>query len=120
MELQMKITVKIEEFFMLGLAIYLFAQLEYAWWWYPLLFFTPDLSILAYYANPKIGAVSYNLAHHKGIAIALLLLGYGLAVPLLQLTGLVLFGHASFDRLMGYGLKYPDSFKHTHLGMIGE
>ena len=27
--------------------------------------------------------------------------------------------HASFDRVFGYGLKYEDAFRHTHLGMIG-
>jgi uncharacterized protein YbjT (DUF2867 family) len=24
------------------------------------------------------------------------------------------------DRVLGYGLKYPDAFKHTHLGTIGK
>lgn len=24
------------------------------------------------------------------------------------------------DRIFGYGLKYSDDFKHTHLGMIGK
>ncbi len=27
--------------------------------------------------------------------------------------------NASLDRLFGFGLKYPDQFKHTHLGWIG-
>ena len=30
-----------------------------------------------------------------------------------------LFGHSSFDRVMGYGLKHEDSFQNTHLGGIG-
>ena len=37
-----------------------------------------------------------------------------------MLGGLILFGHSSMDRILGYGLKYPDSFEHTHLGMIGK
>ena len=37
----------------------------------------------------------------------------------LLLAGIVLFGHASMDRLFGYGLKFSDSFHHTHLGKIG-
>jgi hypothetical protein len=24
------------------------------------------------------------------------------------------------DRILGYGLKYPDAFQHTHLGIIGQ
>jgi len=26
----------------------------------------------------------------------------------------------ALDRVLGYGMKYPDAFKHTHLGTIGE
>ena len=38
----------------------------------------------------------------------------------LILVGLMLLAHSSFDRLLNYGLKYPDSFRHTHLGEIGK
>ena len=31
----------------------------------------------------------------------------------------LLFGHSSFDRVMGYGLKHEDAFQNTHLGRIG-
>lgn len=30
-----------------------------------------------------------------------------------------LFAHIGMDRLLGYGLKYPTGFRHTHLGRIG-
>jgi len=35
-----------------------------------------------------------------------------------ELTGSILIGHLFFDRLLGYGLKFPDSFKNTHLGTL--
>jgi hypothetical protein len=35
-----------------------------------------------------------------------------------KLIGIILFTHASFDRIFGYALKYFDNFKHTHLGEI--
>ena len=38
---------------------------------------------------------------------------------MLMFAGTILLGHSSLDRVFGYGLKYPDSFKATHLGMIG-
>jgi hypothetical protein len=47
-------------------------------------------------------------------------IGVMLANQPLQLTGLILFGHSSMDRVLGYGMKYSDSFQHTHLGMIGK
>lgn len=37
----------------------------------------------------------------------------------LQLAGIILFAHAAFDRILGYGLKYERGFKFTHLGEIG-
>lgn len=90
------------------------------WWLWPALFLAPDLSMMGYLVNTKVGAFCYNLAHHKGIAGVVILTGWFLSNPVLQLTGLLLWGHSSFDRLLGYGLKFPDSFKHTHLGVIGE
>ncbi|HEY2386937.1 MAG TPA: DUF4260 family protein, partial [Candidatus Binatia bacterium] len=32
---------------------------------------------------------------------------------------LIWLAHIGMDRLLGYGLKYPTSFHHTHLGRIG-
>jgi hypothetical protein len=46
-------------------------------------------------------------------------LGGSSGVQWLQLVGLILLGHSSLDRVFGYGLKYADSFRHTHLGWIG-
>nr|WP_317038961.1 DUF4260 family protein [Urechidicola croceus] len=36
------------------------------------------------------------------------------------MIGIILFGHASFDRMLGYRLKNSDSFNNTHLGKIGK
>jgi hypothetical protein len=38
----------------------------------------------------------------------------------LLFAALVLYGHSSMDRMLGYGLKYADDFKHTHLGWLGK
>ena len=38
----------------------------------------------------------------------------------LLLAAIILFGHASMDRMFGYGLKFGDHFQHTHLGWIGK
>lgn len=116
----MKNSLRIEEFVMFLLSIYLFSFLDYEWWWFLALFFAPDLSMIGYVVSPKVGAYAYNLFHHKGVAISIYFIGIYLGVSELQLVGLILFGHASFDRFLGYGLKYKDSFNHTHLGVIGK
>ncbi|HEX2698281.1 MAG TPA: DUF4260 domain-containing protein [Anaerolineales bacterium] len=115
----MKYLLKLEEAMMFLFSIFLFSKLDYAWWWYPLLILTPDLSMAGYLVGPKVGAFTYNLAHHKALSIGLYILGIMLANQPLQLVGLILFGHSSMDRVLGYGLKYADAFEHTHLGMIG-
>jgi hypothetical protein len=48
------------------------------------------------------------------------LFGHLMINPALQFTGLILLGHSSLDRALGYGLKYPDAFQNTHLGIIGK
>ena len=115
----MKNLIKLEEVFMFGLSIFLFSRLDYAWWWYPLLIFAPDLSMIGYLGGTKLGAAVYNFVHHKAVGISVFVLGIILVSQPLQLIGLILFGHSSMDRILGYGLKYPDAFEHTHLGMIG-
>jgi hypothetical protein len=115
----MKNLLKIEEFFLFGLSLFLFSKLEYGWGWYALLFFVPDLSMLGYLANPQVGAWTYNLIHHKGVAVTLYVIGYLLALPALMFAGTILLGHSSLDRVLGYGLKHEDAFQNTHLGWIG-
>ena len=116
----MKNVIKLEELAMLGLGIYLFSLLPYDWWLFVVFFLAPDLGMLGYLVNSKVGAFTYNLFHHKGIAIAVYLLGIFTASTILMFAGIILFAHSSFDRLLGYGLKYIDNFKNTHLGLIGK
>tara|TARA_R110002049_G_scaffold31258_3_gene106116 strand:+ start:1190 stop:1543 length:354 start_codon:yes stop_codon:yes gene_type:complete len=115
----MKTIIKLEELAMFGLGVYLFSILSYPWWWFLLLLLTPDIGMLGYLVNTKIGAFLYNVFHHKGVAIVFYLIGVFLLTPLFQLLGVILFSHASLDRIFGYGLKYDKGFKYTHLGEIG-
>lgn len=114
----MKNTLKLEGLAQFILGIYLFSLTSFAWWWFPLLLLTPDVGMLGYLVNSKLGAATYNLFHHKGIAILILWVGYFLDQHVLTLVGIILFSHSALDRIFGYGLKYEDGFKHTHLGNL--
>ncbi len=116
----MKTTLKLEEAVMAAIGIYFlsFYSLDLPFWLWIILFFTPDIGMLGYLVNTKVGAFCYNLFHHKGIAIGVAALGYYLHSDVLAAIGILLFAHASFDRIGGYGLKYEDSFKNTHLGSL--
>lgn len=116
----MKIQLKLEYFTFLVLGILAFAMTGFSWWWFLGLFFVPDISMLGYAVNSKVGAFCYNLFHHFGVAIIAYLIGRLYALPYLTMIGTILFAHAAFDRIFGYGLKYSDSFHHTHLGSIGK
>ena len=115
----MRAIIQLEELAMLGISIYALYFLKVEWWVYPLLVLGPDISMLGYAAGNKTGAISYNLFHHKAIAIVLFLIGFINQIYSLEITGLILFGHSSMDRMLGYGLKYFTGFQFTHLGQIG-
>jgi len=116
----MKQVIQLEELGMFLLSIFLFNQLSFAWWWFPVLILLPDISMIGYAAGNKIGAIVYNFFHHKAVAIAVYMLGFYLHNELIQLIGIILFGHSSMDRFFGYGLKTFAGFKSTHLGEIGK
>ena len=116
----MKNILKLEEAAMFVFSIYALSLLHAGWWIYLLILIAPDISMVGYAAGNKVGAVCYNLFHHKGVAIAIFLAGFILKEEWFQITGIVLFGHSAMDRMLGYGLKLSQGFKYTHLGMIGK
>jgi uncharacterized protein DUF4260 len=71
----------------------------------PRTLFAPDISLIGYLLNPMVGAITYNFIHHKTLAILLYLAGSLSQLPGLQLAGLVMFGHSSLDRFLGFGLQ---------------
>ena len=48
-------------------SIYALYLHEVPWWAYLLLAFGPDIGMVGYSINPKVGAITYNLFHHKGV-----------------------------------------------------
>lgn len=115
----MKTLIRFEEIAFFLFSILLFSSLHFPWWYFPVLLFTPDLSIAAYLVGPRFGAWVYNFIHHRGLALIYYAVGVALSIPVLALVGIIIFADSSLDRALGYGLKYPDSFTNTHLGRIG-
>jgi hypothetical protein len=89
------------------------------WRWFALLFFAPDLSFLGYLAGPAVGAVAYNVVHTYALPLALGIVGHALGADVAVQGALIWAAQIGFDRLLGYGLKYPTAFADTHLGRIG-
>lgn len=116
----MNAILRMEEVMLFVLGVVLFGQLQFQWWWFFILLLVPDLGMLGYFINKKAGAVIYNVFHHRGLAILIYLIGQFLDMPVLELSGVMLFAHIAMDRIFGYGLKYKKGFKYTHLGEIGK
>ncbi len=118
----MKKLIQLEELAMATGALFVLAQFSLGWpfWVWALLFFAPDVSFLGYTFGARAGAWTYNLFHHKGVAVMLAGAGFMLHVDGLLAAGLLLVAHSSFDRMLGYGLKFESGFGATHLGRIGK
>jgi hypothetical protein len=121
----MKNLLRLEELAQFLIALGFLIAMKVDWWYYPLLLVGPDISMLGYLVNPRVGAACYNVFHHKAVAILVVLAAIPLSgdlfeVPVYMIPGIILYGHASMDRIFGYGLKFGDNFHHTHLGWIGK
>ncbi|MFK0297671.1 DUF4260 domain-containing protein [Brevundimonas sp. NPDC090276] len=108
-----------------GLALLAGAVLAYArfgegWLLFAVLFLAPDLSFFGYLAGPRIGAWAYNLAHSLIGPLLLATAGGLIDNRLATALAFIWLAHVGFDRVLGYGLKSPDSFGVTHLGLIGK
>ncbi len=80
----------------------------------------PDITILGYGINPKVGAFIYNIGHSYSLPLFLGTLGLLRQDLNISIMALIWLAHIGMDRMCGFGLKYSDEFKHTHLGIIGE
>ena len=117
----MKIILKLEELgLLLPFSFIYFYYCKGGWPLYLSLFFVPDASFILFLLSKKAGAVAYNIFHHKGVMALVILVGFFIANNLIIEIGLIFMAHSCFDRVAGYGLKYFDSFDHTHLGWIGK
>jgi hypothetical protein len=71
-----------------------------------------------YLFGTKVGAAIYNLGHTYAAPFLLLLGAYFAHTPAVFSICVIWVAHIGFDRLLGFGLKYPTAFKDTHLGKV--
>jgi hypothetical protein len=114
-----QLILRLEGFCLFAGALWAFQVQHAGWALFAVLFFAPDLSMLGYLVNPKIGAAAYNAAHTTAVYGPLAVYGYLSGFSVALAVGLIGLAHVGFDRLLGYGLKYPLGFGYTHLGRVG-
>jgi hypothetical protein len=103
--------------FIAGLALY--GWLGGSWLFAVPLLLLPDVSMVGYLRDPRLGSLTYNVVHNWAIGLAVLGLGYLAQSTPVAIAGAILVAHVGMDRALGYGLKSPTSFQETHLGRIG-
>ncbi|HUF33767.1 MAG TPA: DUF4260 domain-containing protein [Acidimicrobiales bacterium] len=103
--------------FIVALAAY--QALGAGWLPFSLIFLAPDLSMLGYLRGPVTGARAYNLGHNLVLPVALGAAGLALTLVGVQAVALIWVAHVGLDRALGFGLKSPAGFRHTHLGTVG-
>ncbi len=108
-------TLRLEGAVTLVITVILYRAIGGSWSLFAALFLLPDLSMVGYLANPRLGARLYNLGHTTLGPAILAMLGWSLDRPGVYAPALIWVAHIGFDRLLGYGLKYPGGFTQTHL-----
>ncbi len=100
------------------LSLFLYHFIEAGWVWFLVLFLWPDIFMLGYLVNVRLGASLYNLVHTEILPVVLG--GFALSLHRTELLAfaLIWLAHIGMDRMLGYGLKYPTFFKDTHLQRV--
>jgi hypothetical protein len=94
-----------------------FSTTHRSWWIVPLVLLLPDLFMVGYVGGTHIGAHVYNVAHATPLPVLMVGYGWWQGRSLVVALGLVWLAHIGMDRLLTFGLKYPDHFQHTHLSL---
>ena len=99
-------------------AIYLYYGAAGNWIFFFIMLLVPDISMVGYLKNKKLGAITYNVVHNYILALILIFTSMLIENPWLFYFGLILTVHVGLDRFMGFGLKYPTNFKDTHIQKV--
>ena len=96
----------------------LYFHLGFGWILLVAFVLAPDLSAAGYLFGPRVGAIAYDIAHCEALPVLVGVIGilHG-ADGHIQVT-LIWLMHIGADRVLGYGLKYPTTFKDTHLQRV--
>lgn len=113
--LKIKTVLKLEGLAVFLTCLYFYSKLDASWLLFVLLWLLPDVSMIGYFKNLKLGAFLYNLIHNYILALLIIVIGLWQGDNFTISLGVILASHIGLDRFFGYGLKYIDNFKHTHI-----
>ncbi|MFS0816561.1 DUF4260 domain-containing protein [Lysinibacillus sp. 1P01SD] len=100
------------------ITVFFYWHLNFSWLYFIVFLLLPDITMVGYVLNTKIGALFYNIGHSFALPAVLLIIGFMVASPSLLAAALIWLSHIFLDRALGYGLKYEEAFTKTHLQQI--
>ena len=96
------------------ISLFFFKFIEGNWLLFIVLLFVPDIFMLGYLANAKIGSIIYNAGHLYIIPLMLIVLSVLYESSIFLQIGIIWAAHIGLDRAFGYGLKYEANFRDAH------
>jgi len=109
------VLLRVEGAVALGVSILLYSESHTSWILFAVLFLSPDLFMLGYLVNARIGAAVYNSVHTLFAPGILIVIAMFTSRQQLLPFAFIWTAHIGLDRMLGFGLKYPTRFKDTHL-----
>jgi hypothetical protein len=117
---QPRLLLRLEGLALFAVCLYAYAKLGHSWWLFGALVLAPDIGMIGYLRDPRLGARTYNALHFTALPLAAGAAGYAASIPTAVALALIWLAHIGMDRMLGYGLKYESAFTDTHLGRIGK
>jgi len=99
-------------------ALVMYANQHFSWSTFALFLLAPDLAIIVYALHQRSGQIVYNIVHTTIFPLALAVFSILNTNSLGLQIALIWLAHIGMDRTVGYGFKYPGSFKETHFSRI--
>ncbi|WP_436885029.1 DUF4260 domain-containing protein [Staphylococcus chromogenes] len=110
--------IRLENAFVFITAVVVYFMFDFSLWLFLIFLLVPDISMLGYLYNNKIGSYIYNIGHSYIIPILITLLYLAMGVDLLLGIALIWLAHIAMDRTIGYGLKYTVGFDKTTIQKV--
>ena len=107
--------VRIENGCAFAISFYIYMLLDFPIWLFFVLLLVPDITMIGYVINKEIGAVVYNFGHSFISPLLMVLSYFYFTKDYLLIISIIWLAHIFMDRLLGFGLKYGDSFNKTHI-----
>jgi hypothetical protein len=111
-----KVIIRLENLCVFGICLLIYFLYDLSWKEFLIYFFVPDAFLCGYLINKRIGAITYNFSHNYIFPLLISCITIYTGNDKLLSLSLILCAHIGFDRMLGFGLKYPKKeFFDTHL-----